>query len=97
MKSQTSRPAMRAPPTKQPTAAPAITPVFDGPGMGDGVAPPVELGCVDELDCWDAEACVFVEVLDALVVAELVAGICKRKIGTKVSGWLSVVSTVAFI
>jgi hypothetical protein len=60
---------MRAPPMKQPTAAPAIAPAFDG------VVPPVELEFVDELEfvgepefvgglgCWDVKVCVFVEGL----------------------------------
>jgi hypothetical protein len=60
---------MRAPPMKQPTAAPAIAPAFDG------VVPRVELEVVGELEfagepefvgglgCWDVEVCVFVEGL----------------------------------
>jgi hypothetical protein len=54
--------AMRAPPMKPPTAAPAIGPAFDG------VVPPVELGLVDEQEYWDVKVCVFVEELVGEVV-----------------------------
>ena len=63
---------MRAPPMKQPTAAPAMAPAFDG-----GV-PLVELEFVGELDCWGAEVCVFVGglvigvVMDSLEMAVMV-------------------------
>jgi hypothetical protein len=61
MKSQIRRLAMRAPPMRQPTAVPAIAPVFDcGPGVVVEVAPDVELENVEdvgEAGCEGAEVC----------------------------------------
>jgi hypothetical protein len=95
MKSQTRRPAMRAPPMRQPTAAPAIVPAFDGQGVGvhDEVGLIVGLEVVEDVDeevCEGAEVDAVVEALDVVVAVDVeevgVAkfstriGICTREI-----------------
>jgi hypothetical protein len=61
MKSQIRRLAMRAPPMRPPTAAPAIAPVSDrGPGVGVEVAPGAgleNLEDVGEVSCEGVEIC----------------------------------------
>jgi hypothetical protein len=61
MKSQIRRLAMRAPPMRPPTAAPAIAPVSDrGPGVGVEAALVAELEDVEganETACEDIEVC----------------------------------------
>ena len=72
MKSQIRRLAMRAPPMRQPTAAPAISPVLNcGPGVGVEVAPGAgleNLEDVGEVSCEDVEICeVRSDVVEVLV------------------------------
>src|ERR1700733_5676856 len=92
--------AMRAPPMKQPTAAPAIGPAFGG------VVPPVELGIVDEQEYWDVKVCVFVEELVGEVVVvgigcptrEIIVEGIDATCSTAISGgpgWVTVVSNAA--
>jgi len=66
---------MRAPPMRQPTAAPAIAPVLDGgPGVCVEVALVAELETVEDVEvaCEDVEVCKVPRELDEGSGGELV-------------------------
>jgi hypothetical protein len=57
---------MRAPPTRQPTAAPTIAPVSDGPGVPDGAVLIVELECVEDVGETSCDGVVLIVELECV-------------------------------